>query len=267
MGTPSPERLSKYTTRRSHNPDKIRISVSYASSETINELHCGESTGSVEPRSFNSGATLYAVHYNSVSGSETVESQLFTQQQSNNCYLQVDNERKSNTSDITNQHGTSLMRQHQSHRRKKIRRKNLKTPVKRFRTETKATKTLAIIVGLFIFCWLPFFTIYIIRAFCQDCIDPILFSILFWLGYCNSAINPMIYALFSKDFRSAFKVIICHCSFSQESISLKGSRRGSDISAGRFIDRTPSISPSAIQFHSLGGESEMHYSDLSSVHR
>lgn len=267
LGTPSPERLSKYTTRRSHNPDKIKISVSYASTESINEFRGGESTGSGEHRLFNSGSTLYAVHYNSVSGSETIESELFPQQ-SKICYLQVDNERRqSNTSDITHQHAMSFMQQHQPYRSKKIGRRNFKTQVKRFRTETKATKTLAIIVGLFIFCWLPFFTIYIIRAFCQDCIDPILFSILFWLGYCNSAINPMIYALFSKDFRSAFKVIICHCSFSQESISLKSSRRGSDISSGRFRDRTPSRSQSALQFHSLGGESEMHSSEQSSVHR
>lgn len=273
LGTPSPERLSKYTTRRTHNPDKIKISVSYASSETINELTAGESTVSVENRPFNSGSTLYAVHYNSVSGSETTESQLFPQQQSNNCYLQVDKcttdieRRQSNSSDITHQHGTAFVQQHQSHRNKKIGRRNLKTQVKRFRTETKATKTLAIIVGLFIFCWLPFFTIYIIRAFCQDCIDPILFSILFWLGYCNSAINPMIYALFSKDFRSAFKVIICHCSFSQEINSLKSSRRGSDISAGRFRDRTPSITPSALKFHSLGEESEIHRPELINDYR
>ncbi|GAB0087662.1 Octopamine receptor [Sergentomyia squamirostris] len=86
-----------------------------------------------------------------------------------------------------------------------------KTQVKRFRTETKAAKTLAIIVGGFICCWLPFFTIYLIRAFYPDSIDKLLFSILFWLGYCNSAINPVIYALFSKDFRFAFKRIIWKC--------------------------------------------------------
>lgn len=73
--------------------------------------------------------------------------------------------------------------------------------VKRFRMETKAAKTLGIIVGGFVFCWLPFFSVYVVRAFCGDCVSPIVFSVLFWLGYCNSAINPLIYALFSKDFR------------------------------------------------------------------
>ena len=87
--------------------------------------------------------------------------------------------------------------------------KNIKVQVKRFKTETKAAKTLGIIVGVFIVCWFPFFTMYLVRAFCVDCIHPLLFSIFFWLGYCNSAINPCIYAMFNKDFRQAFKKILC----------------------------------------------------------
>lgn len=67
-------------------------------------------------------------------------------------------------------------------------------------------------LGGFIVCWLPFFTLYLIRPFvCEDCINEILFSVLFWLGYCNSAINPMIYAMFSRDFRFAFKRVIYRC--------------------------------------------------------
>ncbi|XP_017483651.1 PREDICTED: octopamine receptor Oamb-like [Rhagoletis zephyria] len=89
--------------------------------------------------------------------------------------------------------------------------RNAKFQAKRFRMETKAAKTLAIIVGGFIICWLPFFTVYLIRAFCEECIEPTVFSVLFWLGYCNSAINPLIYALFSKEFRIAFERIICRC--------------------------------------------------------
>lgn len=86
-----------------------------------------------------------------------------------------------------------------------------KFQVRRFRMETKAAKTLAIIVGGFIICWLPFFSMYLVRAFCPDCIQPLLFSVLFWLGYCNSAINPVIYALFSNEFRIAFKRILFRC--------------------------------------------------------
>ena len=90
--------------------------------------------------------------------------------------------------------------------------------VRRFRMETKAAKTLGIIVGCFICCWFPFFTMYLVEAFCQKCIPPLAFSISFWLGYCNSAINPFIYAAFSRDFRGAFKKIICKviCRHTQE---------------------------------------------------
>lgn len=114
--------------------------------------------------------------------------------------------------------------------------RNIKAQVKRFRMETKAAKTLGIIVGGFIFCWFPFFTMYLARAFCidADCIHPTVFSILFWLGYANSAINPCIYALFSKDFRFAFKRIICRFLCSKEPRSRGSSRyrrRGSDGSA------------------------------------
>lgn len=85
-----------------------------------------------------------------------------------------------------------------------------KNHIKKFNRETKAAKTLAIIVGAFILCWLPFFTIYLIGAFCQSCVPPLVFSIFFWLGYCNSALNPFIYGMFSRDFRSAFiRLLLC----------------------------------------------------------
>lgn len=138
---------------------------------------------------------------------------------------------------------------------RKMGKRNIKAQVKKFRMETKAAKTLAIIVGGFIVCWLPFFTMYLIRAFCNDCIQPLLFSILFWLGYCNSAVNPMIYALFSKDFRFAFKRIICRCLCNRKGISTTTSRRGSEMSQLKVGGRTPSISPSAAA-HSLGEDSD-----------
>lgn len=211
--------------------------------------------------SASSGNMLFAVHYGSQNGRDCNETQLYRHQHDSNCYLQVGK----NMPDMLRR--TSNTSEHQQTRpNKKMGKRNIKAQVKRFRMETKAAKTLAIIVGLFIFCWLPFFTMYIIRPFCQDCIDPLLFSVLFWLGYCNSAVNPMIYALFSKDFRFAFKRIICKCFCSGKSINLKTSRRGSDMSAIRIRARTPSITPSAAN-HSFGDESELHHSEMSSNDR
>ena len=87
--------------------------------------------------------------------------------------------------------------------------RNLKSQLRKINKETKAAKTVGIIVGCFIVCWCPFFTVYITAAFCANCTPPLIFIVCFWLGYCNSAVNPCVYALFSKDFRYAFQKLLC----------------------------------------------------------
>ena len=75
--------------------------------------------------------------------------------------------------------------------------------------EKRAAKTLGIIVGCFILCWLPFFMIALIKPLCRTCqFNTILTGIITWLGYLNSALNPIIYTFFNKDFRLAFKRIL-----------------------------------------------------------
>lgn len=68
----------------------------------------------------------------------------------------------------------------------------------------------------------------------------------------------MIYALFSKDFRFAFKRIICKCFCSGPGLPKPSSRRGSDMSTFRHHSggqRTPSISPSQLA-QSIGDDSD-----------
>ncbi|KAH0809841.1 hypothetical protein GEV33_012953 [Tenebrio molitor] len=72
--------------------------------------------------------------------------------------------------------------------------------------EKRATLILGLIMGSFIACWLPFFFMYILRLVCH--IPGIAFSTAFWLGYMNSALNPVIYTIFNKDFRRAFRRIL-----------------------------------------------------------
>ncbi|XP_065559895.1 alpha-2Da adrenergic receptor-like isoform X2 [Artemia franciscana] len=75
--------------------------------------------------------------------------------------------------------------------------------------EQRATLILGLIMGAFILCWLPFFVLYVITPFCEESlVDPKGFAVAFWLGYCNSALNPVIYTIFNKDFRKALRKIL-----------------------------------------------------------
>lgn len=83
---------------------------------------------------------------------------------------------------------------------------------RRIKKEHKAAKTLGIIMGVFLGCWLPFFTWYLTSSICQDyCYTPkVVVSVLFWVGYTNSALNPIIYACFNREFRGAFRRQLCY---------------------------------------------------------
>ncbi|XP_066495703.1 beta-3 adrenergic receptor [Tiliqua scincoides] len=74
--------------------------------------------------------------------------------------------------------------------------------------EHKALKTLGIIMGIFTLCWLPFFVANVIKVFARPLIPDQLFLFFNWLGYVNSAFNPIIYCR-SPDFRCAFKKLLC----------------------------------------------------------
>jgi len=75
--------------------------------------------------------------------------------------------------------------------------------------ERKAAKTLAIITGAFVVCWLPFFIMALLMPLCHSCeINAHMASFFLWLGYFNSTLNPVIYTVFSPEFRQAFKRIL-----------------------------------------------------------
>ncbi|XP_004634423.1 5-hydroxytryptamine receptor 1B [Octodon degus] len=76
--------------------------------------------------------------------------------------------------------------------------------------ERKATKTLGVILGAFIVCWLPFFIISLVMPICKDAcwFHTAIFDFFTWLGYLNSLINPLIYTMSNEDFKQAFHKLI-----------------------------------------------------------
>lgn len=77
--------------------------------------------------------------------------------------------------------------------------------------EKRFTFVLAVVMGVFVVCWFPFFFSYSLYGLCRDSCripDP-LFKFFFWIGYCNSSLNPAIYTIFNRDFRRAFQKILC----------------------------------------------------------
>ncbi|UYV81905.1 ser-2 [Cordylochernes scorpioides] len=76
--------------------------------------------------------------------------------------------------------------------------------------ERRAARVLGIVMGVFVLCWLPFFLMYVILPFCESCqVASRMESLIVWLGYINSALNPVIYTVFNLDFRKSFARILC----------------------------------------------------------
>ncbi|KAK2891407.1 hypothetical protein Q8A67_014050 [Cirrhinus molitorella] len=88
---------------------------------------------------------------------------------------------------------------------------SLKTSINR---ETKVLKTLSIIMGVFVCCWLPFFVLNCVVPFCHNkpsaglpCVSDTTFDVFVWFGWTNSSLNPVIYA-FNAEFRKGFSSLL-----------------------------------------------------------
>ncbi|XP_054617371.1 trace amine-associated receptor 1-like [Dunckerocampus dactyliophorus] len=74
--------------------------------------------------------------------------------------------------------------------------------------ERKATKTLAVVMGVFLLCLSPYFFCVVFQPLFHHLPSIPVIEALNWLTLSNSMLNPFIYAFFYNWFRSAFKMII-----------------------------------------------------------
>ncbi|XP_012723331.2 sphingosine 1-phosphate receptor 5a [Fundulus heteroclitus] len=75
-------------------------------------------------------------------------------------------------------------------------------------------KTVTIVLGVFIACWLPLFVLFLLDFSCpvksKNC--NVLFKADYFMGLAvfNSLLNPIIYTLTSRDMRKAILKLLCH---------------------------------------------------------
>jgi hypothetical protein len=101
-----------------------------------------------------------------------------------------------------------------------------------FAGQAKATQTLMIVTGVFVICWLPYYTLVSLLAIWPRLPVPTskVIPVTLWLGWCNSAINPIIYTCLSRTFRAVLlQNLGCCCNNSQTN------SRAEARDNGRFI--------------------------------
>uniref|UniRef100_A0A670JY39 G-protein coupled receptors family 1 profile domain-containing protein n=1 Tax=Podarcis muralis TaxID=64176 RepID=A0A670JY39_PODMU len=78
-------------------------------------------------------------------------------------------------------------------------------------SDTKALRTITILVGCFVLSWSPFFVGSIVQVACQHCsLQRLLEKYLWVMGLCNSLANPLVYAYWQKEVRlQIYQMCLC----------------------------------------------------------
>jgi len=80
----------------------------------------------------------------------------------------------------------------------------------KFHRDTRAAKTLLIVMGTFMFCWAPHFIGMTCLLFPSCKWPDEFFATTTWLAMLNSGCNPIIYGVMNKKFRESFKdIVLC----------------------------------------------------------
>ena len=76
-----------------------------------------------------------------------------------------------------------------------------------FLNERRITITLFIILAVFLACWTPFSVLTLYATLAGNELPKYFSVAAYWLGFLNSAMNPVIYALRTKEFRQGYRQI------------------------------------------------------------
>lgn len=74
-------------------------------------------------------------------------------------------------------------------------------------------RTVVIVLGVFVMCWAPLFLLLLLDVGCSPDVCPVLYQVDWFiaLAVLNSALNPLIYTLSSREMRVAFFRLLCCC--------------------------------------------------------
>ncbi|XP_076466237.1 tyramine receptor Ser-2-like [Babylonia areolata] len=64
------------------------------------------------------------------------------------------------------------------------------------------------LVLILVVCWLPYSVASLVRSMCPDCVHPVVYSVLLWVLYFKSCINPFLYAYNTFAFRNRFRRLL-----------------------------------------------------------
>ena len=75
--------------------------------------------------------------------------------------------------------------------------------------DTKVIKTIAIVVMMFVLCWMPLFVVDLYNSFCDNCVrNHYLLTSINVMHYSSSVLNPIIYVWYNKQYRQAFVSVL-----------------------------------------------------------
>ena len=101
--------------------------------------------------------------------------------------------------------------------------------------EKKAGRMVAILIGFWILCWMPFFIVLTISKF-KSRVPAILMRLFLCLMFANSAINPIVLTRYNRELKEAIKKLACRRKYRQ-SVSVMETR-SNRAASGSFSQTT-----------------------------